>query len=80
MFILKRSFGVSGGLYQSVMIVPPKGSAEASGMNDTVSSEACQRKLFTAMPLPLPPPASGLLGEKMVSRRLVGAPPFGRSR
>ena len=43
MLTLKRSFGWSGGLYQSVMMTPPKGSAEASGMNDTVSSVACQR-------------------------------------
>ena len=39
---LKRSFGESGGLYQSVMMTPPNGSADASGMNETVSSVARQ--------------------------------------
>ena len=50
-----RSFWSSGAEYQSVMMTPPKGSAEASGMNASVSSEACQRKEFTpSVTLPLP--------------------------
>jgi len=54
-FTLKRSLGVVGGLYQSVMMTPPKGSAEASGMKLTVSSEARQRKLLTPTPAEPPP-------------------------
>src|SRR5258708_10959143 len=54
MLSLKRSSGVSGGAYQSVMITPPNGSAEASGMNAIESSEARHRNEFT----PMPPPAS----------------------
>ena len=53
---LKRSSGLSGGEYQSVMITPPKGSAEDKGMKDTVSSEARQRKALT--PIPVPPAVS----------------------
>src|SRR5215813_6582623 len=51
MLTLKRSLGDCGGEYQSVMMTPPNGSAETSGMNDTVSSEARHRKLLTPMPL-----------------------------
>ena len=40
---LNRSFGVSGGEYQSVRITPPKGSAETIGMKASVSSEARHR-------------------------------------
>src|SRR5690625_1238475 len=40
---LKRSFGVSGGVCQSVMMTPPKGSAEASGRKLSVSRDARQR-------------------------------------
>src|SRR3546814_10621336 len=38
------------------MITPPNGSADTSGMNETVSSDARHRKLFT----PIPPPVSSL--------------------
>src|SRR5689334_15275377 len=47
------------------MMTPPNGSAEASGMNDSVSSEARHRKELTPMPPPrfepppLPPPSNG---------------------
>ena len=41
--ILKRSFCDCGGEYQSVMITPPKGSAEAKGIKDMVSSDARHR-------------------------------------
>src|SRR5207302_3796595 len=58
--ILRRSSGVSGGEYQSVMMTPPNGSAEASGMKESVSSEARHRKELTPIPPP-PPPAPGLL-------------------
>jgi hypothetical protein len=43
MFTLKRSSRTSAGEYQSVMITPPKGSAEVSGMKEMVSKEARQR-------------------------------------
>src|SRR5215469_1544445 len=56
MFTLKRSSGVCGGLNQSVMITPPNGSAEASGMNETVSRLACQRNVLTPTPGAPPPP------------------------
>src|SRR5262249_4976118 len=39
-FTLSRSSDASGGVYQSVMMTPPNGSAEASGMKEIVSSEA----------------------------------------
>src|SRR5215469_14841458 len=58
MLTLKRSLGVEAGEYQSVMITPPKGSAESSGMKETVSSEARQSRLLTPMP---PPPEPSLL-------------------
>ena len=45
--ILNRSSGVSGGEYQSVMTIPPKGSAEERGINDKVSIVALHKKLFT---------------------------------
>ena len=38
-----RSLGVSAGVYQSVMMTPPNGSAETSGMKLMVSSEARHR-------------------------------------
>ena len=63
---LKRSSGVAGGAYQSVMMMPPNGSAEASGMKDSVSSAPRQRNAFTATGLPvlalffLPPPNRSL--------------------
>ena len=47
-----RSLGVSAGVYQSVMMTPPNGSAETSGMKLMVSSEARHRKAFTATPVP----------------------------
>src|SRR3546814_20242934 len=53
--ILNRSPRDCGGTYQSVMITPPKGSAEDSGMKDRVSSEARHRKALTATP---PPPVA----------------------
>ena len=37
---LDRSLGASGGEYQSVIITPPNGSAEATGMNEIVSRDA----------------------------------------
>ena len=40
---LRRSSGCPAGWYQSVMIRPPNGSAEASGMKSSVSSVARQR-------------------------------------
>src|ERR1051325_4047916 len=42
-----RSLGVAGAEYQSVMITPPNGSADCSGMKDSVSRVACHRKEFT---------------------------------
>ena len=67
MFILNRSRGVSGGVYQSVMITPPNGSAEFSGMNETVSSAARHRNPLT--PIPGPPVLSlSLSPPKMPSR------------
>src|ERR1700744_2427810 len=56
MVALKRSPLVPGGVYQSVMITPPKGSAEASGMNEIVSNAPRHRNALTPMPEP-PPPA-----------------------
>src|SRR5262245_66288536 len=53
---LKRSFGDAGSEYQSVMMTPPKGSAEASGMKFSVSSEARHRYELTPMPASSPPP------------------------
>jgi hypothetical protein len=50
--------GVAEGEYQSVMITPPKGSAESSGMKETVSSEARHSRLLTPMP---PPPDPSLV-------------------
>ncbi len=38
-----RSLGCSAGVYQSVMMTPPNGSAETSGMKLMVSSEARHR-------------------------------------
>src|SRR5476651_1202089 len=55
-----RSLGDSDGVYQSVMITPPNGSAEMSGMKLMVSSEARHRKAFTTTPVPEPPPSSFL--------------------
>ena len=52
-----RSLGASAGVYQSVMITPPNGSAETSGMKLMVSSEARHRKAFTATPVPRSVPA-----------------------
>src|SRR5579863_1639654 len=73
-FALKRSLGVSAGLYQSVMMTPPNGSADASGMNDTVSSVARQRKLLTPTPdgppSPPPPPPPPLLGLSLLPNKL----------
>jgi hypothetical protein len=43
------------------MMTPPNGSAETSGMNDTVSSEARHRKLLTPTPVPPAPVSAGLL-------------------
>src|SRR6185369_14124331 len=64
--ILNRSVGDCGGVYQSVMMTPPKGSAETSGMKATVSSEARHRKLLTPIPpaplVPPPVPSSGCWG------------------
>src|SRR3546814_300793 len=57
--ILNRSPRDCGGTYQSVMITPPKGSAEDSGMKDRVSSEARHRKALTATP---PPPVAAAAG------------------
>src|SRR6185437_1526302 len=57
MLTLNRSLGVPRGLYQSVMMVPPNGSAEAIGMNDIVSSEACYFYDFTATTETPPPPS-----------------------
>ena len=68
-FTLKRSAGLSGGEYQSVMITPPKGSAEDSGMKDTVSRVARQRKALTPIPVP-PVAASGVLLFPKMSRPL----------
>jgi len=50
-----ETVGVAGGVYQSVMITPPKGSAETNGMKATVSREARQSRLLTPM---RPPPES----------------------
>src|SRR6516165_749487 len=58
MLTLKRSLGVEAGEYQSVMITPPKGSAESKGMKETVSSEARQSRLLTPIP---PPPEPSLV-------------------
>lgn len=49
---LNRSEVVSSGTYQSVMITPPNGSADASGIKEEVSSEARQRNAFTPIPVP----------------------------
>src|SRR5271155_724671 len=49
-----RSFLSSGAEYQSVMMTPPKGSADDSGVNASGSSEGCDRKEFTpSVSLPL---------------------------
>ena len=45
-----RSLGLSGAEYQSVIITPPKGSAEVIGIKETVSSVARHRKPLTPMP------------------------------
>ncbi len=71
---LKRSSGDSGGEYQSVMMTPPNGSAEASGMKARVSSEARQRKELT--PIPTPPPWSVFLPPRMLSPSSPKSEPF----
>jgi hypothetical protein len=48
-----RSLGVSAGVYQSVMMTPPNGSAETSGMKLMVSRDARHRYAFTATPVPV---------------------------
>src|SRR3954449_11648382 len=47
MVIRIRSLGAAGAEYQSLMIVPPNGSAECSGINEMVSRLARQRKELT---------------------------------
>src|SRR5262249_28576240 len=71
MLTLKRSLGDCGGEYQSVMMTPPNGSAETSGMNATVSSDARHRKLLT----PIPPPASAPVPSAGLSGPPIDRPP-----
>ncbi len=56
-FNFSLSFGACGGEYQSVIITPPNGSADAIGKEETTSNDALQRNALT--PIPLPPSEEG---------------------
>jgi hypothetical protein len=56
-----RSLGVAGAEYQSVMMTPPNGSAEAKGMKAIVSSEARHRKELTPNVMRLEPLAMAVV-------------------
>src|ERR1700761_5730480 len=78
MVALNRSPVVPGGEYQSVMMTPPNGSAEDSGMNAMVSSAPRQRNAFTPIPAPPPPPPwpSLLAPLPKLNRLPLSAPPM----
>ena len=72
---LNRSPSVSGGRYQSVKIVPPKGSACARGMKEIVSSAARQRYPLTLIPVALLfalSPGISLIPNQVFKRPLSG--------